>query len=113
LETYDFFVEFNRSHGLYCGQGLVMDSIDNARQLKNAGRYREALGALSGPQVQPNRMEGTVLRAELLERLGQHTQARRLADVILKSRGSSTADRATSEHVIGRVLADSGDVDGA
>jgi hypothetical protein len=55
----------------------AMESLDSARQLRDAGRYREALKALDAPGASQTRTACTVLKAEVLERLGQNAQAHR------------------------------------
>jgi len=90
-----------------------MESLESARQLRDAGRYREALKALDAPGATQTRTACAVLKAELLERLGQNSQAHRLAEAALQSKDLSAADRASCECVIGKALLEQGDVDSA
>ncbi len=90
-----------------------MESLDSARQLRDAGRYREALKALDAPGATQTRTACAVLKAELLECLGQNSQAHRLAEAALQSKDLSVADRASCECVIGKALLEQGDVDSA
>jgi hypothetical protein len=90
-----------------------MESLGDAYRLKQAGRFSEALVALGGPNFAGNIRGGAVLRAELLQGLGRHQEARAVANSLLKSRNLSPSDQSACEYVLGRILLDDGDVIGA
>src|SRR5450755_622640 len=90
-----------------------MDLLDSAKELRDAGRYREALEALEALGGSVTRTPFVVLKAEILERCGQHRQALRLAESVLRAKDSGFADRASCERAVGRILWEQGDLDGA
>ena len=89
-----------------------MDSLELANRLKRTGRFTQALGTLESIRLsQAVRLDGQLLKLELLERVGQHRQASELAVFLLKSRGLSPGQRSTCEYVMGRIAFESGDTD--
>src|SRR4051812_32885850 len=91
-----------------------MEGPDNAYRLKGAGRFSAALEALDAASLPPtSHIATTLLRAELLETIGDHEQARAVAHRLLRSRKLCPADQSTCEYVLGSVLLDEGDLSGA
>jgi DNA-binding NtrC family response regulator len=72
-----------------------MESLQAAMALKRAGRFSDALRVLSESKTVLARTAAEVLRADLLERVGEHAQARALAqhdgkvDAVAKALGIS------------------------
>jgi hypothetical protein len=90
-----------------------MDSLENAYRLKRAGRFPDALLALGEAWLPPTaRIAAEVLRAELLEGVGQHRQAMALATSLLRSRQLRPADHGACEYILGEILLEDGDVVG-
>jgi tetratricopeptide (TPR) repeat protein len=90
-----------------------MESLQTAHLLKRAGRFSEALSALSqsgGAII--NRTPVDILRAELLEHVGRHSDASSLVTKLLKSDRLSNSDRSVCERVLGNILLENGDIDG-
>ena len=90
-----------------------MESLQTAYLLKRAGRFSEALSALShagGANI--GRTPVDILRAELLEYVGQHADASSLIAKLLRSERLSNSDRSVCERVLGNILVENGDVDG-
>jgi len=91
-----------------------MESLENANLLKKSGRFSEALSALAGVSLTNVKQTAAhVLRAELLEYVGQHSQARALATTLLRSNRLTKSQQSACEYVMGRILLDDGDTDGA
>src|SRR6267154_2757719 len=85
--------------------------IDRVRELKQVGRYAEALESLEGEPVSArNRPASEVLKAELLETSGDYESAQALAANLLKSHSISNTERAVCEYVLGRVHIELGNV---
>src|SRR4051812_36168505 len=89
-----------------------MDPVQSAQLLKRAGRFGDALRSL------PDRSGGTVgrftvdvLRAELLERIGELSQGQTIATALLKSGRLSPSDESVCERTLGSILFMDGDVD--
>jgi tetratricopeptide (TPR) repeat protein len=81
-----------------------MASIDEARALVGAGRFGEALAVLSKARISPlDRIAADLLRAELLERVGQYDEARRQAHELFRSRRMDPAGRSGCCLVFARV----------
>ena len=90
-----------------------MESLQTANLLKRAGRFSEALVALShagGTSINRARIE--ILRVELFEYVGQHSDASSLVTKLLKSDRLSNSDRSVCERVLGNILVENGDIDG-
>src|SRR5436190_2538729 len=91
-----------------------MEFLESAIVLKQAGRFAEALSVLSGVSLTNVKQTAAhVLRAELLEYVGQHSQARALATTLLKSNRLTKSQQSACEYVMGRILLDDGETDGA
>src|SRR6187401_2618416 len=74
-----------------------------AKRLARAGQFLDALKALNAGEIdRGRRIEADVLRAELLERLGDYTAAQAHAEQVLRSRSPTESDRSTCNQVIGR-----------
>jgi DNA-binding NtrC family response regulator/tetratricopeptide (TPR) repeat protein len=90
-----------------------MDPLDSAKQFRDGGQYRHALEILASSNGRHERAPWAALKAEVLERSGLTSQAQQLAEQVLKTKDTTLADRATCEDVVGKVLAEHGDVEGA
>src|SRR5438105_2966713 len=91
-----------------------MAAIDDAKRLIRAGRFSEALTALNGGRVSTaERTTATVIRVELLERLGECGPAKVGAEELLRSPKLTSAERASCWSVLGRVEAINGHFDAA
>src|SRR5271169_3484448 len=89
-----------------------MESIDTARQLTIAGRYTCALQTLDRISIaRSERVGGDVLRAQLLERIGRHSQSRALVESLLGSKELTQKDKGVCEHVLARIEAENGNTD--
>jgi DNA-binding NtrC family response regulator/tetratricopeptide (TPR) repeat protein len=87
-----------------------MEALQPVRELIANGRFGDALKTLDDVRVPPSQREtADTLRAELLERVGNHGQSLALAERILKSKGVSPSNRSGCEYVIGRIKWESGD----
>src|SRR2546427_7219454 len=90
----------------------LMDSLQAVRQLVSAGRFGEALKLLDDVRVAGGqRLATDTLRAELLEKVGNHGQSLALAERILKSQDLSASNRSACELVVGRIKWESGDTE--
>jgi len=90
-----------------------MDLLASAKELRDAGRYREALEALDSARDSTARTSLAAPRAEVRERCGQNTEAARLAKLVLAAKGASFADRASCESVMGKLSWEHDSVDSA
>ncbi|MES1255535.1 MAG: sigma-54 dependent transcriptional regulator [Acidobacteriota bacterium] len=78
--------------------------MDEAKALRDAGRFREALAILRDTaSIGVVRRSTDVLRAELLERLGQYEKSSALAESLLRGKGLSPSERSSCELVLARV----------
>ena len=88
-----------------------MESLENAYRIKRAGRFSDALVALDQANNPPAlHIASAVLRAELLEAIGQKESAKALATSLLQSRRLRPLDKSACEYVLGAILMDEGDV---
>jgi len=88
-----------------------MESLDNAYRFKRAGRFSHALTALGDARAtQASGRAADVLRVELLEAIGQHTNATLLARSLLRTKQLNSADKSACEFILGKILVDEGDV---
>src|SRR6266487_6640810 len=85
-----------------------MDPLTTVVELKKSGRFLEALKALDAIRA-GNYTAATIVRLELLERLGRHDECHSLTEQTLKSKHLTTNQRATCEYVIGRILLERSD----
>jgi transcriptional regulator with PAS, ATPase and Fis domain/tetratricopeptide (TPR) repeat protein len=88
-----------------------MASLDEAYRLKGAGRFSDALVALA--EAKATLATGhapEVLRAELLEAIGQRTRAMTIAVSLLKSKQLRLVDKSACEFIVGKILVDEGDI---
>jgi tetratricopeptide (TPR) repeat protein len=90
-----------------------MEILEPILRLTSLGRFGDALRALENakPSVR-SQARADVLRADLLERVGQSPQALALATTLLRSRRLTDSDRSDCQIVSGRVLFDEGDTEG-
>ena len=89
-----------------------MEFLENVVRLTRLGRFGDALRALEeGRPTTPARTGSEVLRAGLLDQVGQSERARALATTLLKSKQLSTSQRSECEAILGRVLFDGGDTE--
>jgi len=81
-----------------------MESDEQVLRLTRLGRFGEALRALDHSKPVFVRTEQQVLRAQLLEQVGQYGPARTLAATLLRSKNLAPSHRSECEAVLGRVL---------
>src|SRR5262245_20301649 len=79
-----------------------MNSLAEARHLARNGRFGDALRLIGSSTGQAERTDVAVLRAELLERVGEIDQARQLAERVLRTRSLCGGDACVWDFVIGR-----------
>src|SRR5918996_3265072 len=89
-----------------------MTALHSVRELIATGRYSAAQRALDSRSI-GDRFVADLLKLEVLERLGHHTEARELAQQFLKRRGLPPDARSTCEFVLGRLEWDAGNTDEA
>src|SRR4051812_6601090 len=90
-----------------------MGHLDNPFQLRQSGRFADALLALEAvPAWTRASTSSEVLHAELLERVGRYADARRVAETLLKSRKLTPSERSACHLVVGRVDSTDGNVQG-
>src|SRR5437867_894566 len=91
-----------------------MNSFEEAKQLGHTGRFLDALRCLEAEMAgHANRTDAQILKAELLERLGRHSQSRAAVFLTLKTRNLTASQRSACEYVTGRLDLEEGDVHGA
>src|SRR5262252_612013 len=78
-----------------------MGSLATSVQLRNAGRFADALAALGTSRT--SSAQAQVMRAELLERVGRYREAYRLAAELLSSEKLTAGERSACHLVVGRV----------
>jgi transcriptional regulator with PAS, ATPase and Fis domain/tetratricopeptide (TPR) repeat protein len=88
-----------------------MESVEQVLRLTRLGRFGEALRALDNLKPVSVRAEHQVLRAQLLEQVGQYEPARMLAAALLRSKNLAPSHRSECEAVLGRVLFDEGNTE--
>jgi transcriptional regulator with PAS, ATPase and Fis domain len=89
-----------------------MTAVQTVRELIASGRYGDAQRALDTRST-GERFFNDLLKLEILERVGQHAEARDLAQQFLKRRGLPPVAKSTCEFVLGRVEWDAGSTDNA
>ena len=89
-----------------------MTGFQQVRELVASGQYASALRTLEGRPLL-DRLTGDLFRIELLERVGQHSEARELAEQIGKRRALSPDAKSTCEFVLARIEWDAGNTDNA
>src|SRR3954469_4959952 len=80
----------------------MMSSFAEARRLARAGRYGDALQSIGTTPSASERTDVAALRAELLERVGDISGARMLAERLLTSRSLAGGDASMCHFVIAR-----------
>ena len=91
-----------------------MDAVQEAKRFVGAGEFANALNALNTGVVDRSRQsESEVLRAELLERLGEHSAARTSAEQLLRSRKLTAGERSACTLILARAEAAEGHFDAA
>ena len=89
---------------------MTTTPLETANTLALEGRFSQALAVLE--QSRPtSALSGswTVLRAELLERVGKFTQSLQLIDRFMKERGGSASERSACELTLGKIKWDQGE----
>jgi transcriptional regulator with PAS, ATPase and Fis domain len=89
-----------------------MTALHSVRELIATGRYGAAQRALDS-RSPGDRLVTDLLKLEILERVGQHNEARALAHQFLKRRGLPPDAKSTCEFVLGRLEWDAGNTDNA
>ncbi len=91
-----------------------MVSLDSIEELKNAGRFAEALAVLDDRGGgRGDALAASVLRVELLEPLGRLGPAQALASSLLSGGKLSLPQKSACEQVLGTAALEGGDIDGA
>jgi DNA-binding NtrC family response regulator len=81
-----------------------MSAVDLVVSLFRRGCFAEALARLdASPVPAPERLRADVVRAELLERLGDPAASRRIIERVKQSHGATIADRGVCEFVLGQI----------
>ena len=90
-----------------------MDSLEPILRLTRLGRFADALRALEGDRSAAHSKVGAdVLRAVLLEHVGEYQRALAITTPLLKSRLLTARQRSECEVVVGKILFDDGDTEG-
>jgi transcriptional regulator with PAS, ATPase and Fis domain/tetratricopeptide (TPR) repeat protein len=89
--------------------------LAEAQRLVHEGDFMAALKVLDGFTASgETRVEGQVLKAEVLERLGRSTQSRAIASSIVKTtRNLASTHRAACEYILGKIAREEGHTDEA
>src|SRR6187551_1268641 len=80
-----------------------MTELAPIRELQRLGRFSEALASLDAASSRRTSIDADVLRAELLERTGSHTDSERLARRLIGSRHLSPQGRGACESTLGMI----------
>ena len=88
-----------------------MESVEHVLPLVRLGRFGDALRALEDSKRISDRAGADMLRAQLLEQVGQYGQARIVATTLLKSKNLPASYKSECEAVLGRVLFDEGETE--
>ncbi len=92
-------------------RGKSMVFLDEVYRFKRAGRFSDALAALDETKANPvTGHTAEVLRAELLEAIGQQSRAMAIAASLLRVRQLKTGEKSVCEFVVGKILVDEGNV---
>src|SRR2546427_3544830 len=84
-----------------------MDLLGSAGQLAREGKFSEALTRLDGQHFDAERRTAAeLLRAELLEHLGEHQKARSILQRFLRTRELTDSERSLCYYISGRLLAE-------
>ncbi len=89
-----------------------MAALQDVHDLMVSGQYGAALRALDG-RTGVDRFTSDLLRLELLERLGEHAEARALVQQLARRRALLPGAKSICEFVLGRIEWDAGDTDSA
>jgi tetratricopeptide (TPR) repeat protein len=88
-----------------------MESLHIIRQLRDSGKFSQALNELEKARVGPSeRLQSEILRAELLERTGHYSESRQLAEALLRKTSLADPDRGACELILGRARVACGEV---
>src|SRR5215471_918691 len=91
-----------------------MDSLQQAKELRDAGLFREALDCVDQvPSESIDRVQAQVLRAEMLERVGRPADAQLIARKLLSSKVLGWSDRSTCDFVLARIAIERREFDSA
>ena len=89
-----------------------MNTLTPVTVLWESGQFATALRALDDIRIGAHeRTAADVLRAELLERVGDYPKSRGLTDILLKKSNLLTGDRSACEMVLARIELEVGNVD--
>src|SRR6185369_4655128 len=87
-------------------------TLDSATSLTLEGRFTQALAVLNDSQATHGSLGAwSVLRADLLERVGKSSQARNLIGAILKSDRRTLSERSSCEFTLGKITWEEGDTE--
>src|SRR5262245_11307777 len=88
-----------------------MDALSIATGLARSGLFGEALKALeTGGTTLKGRIDFHLLKCEVLERVGMHSQSRQLLSTVMKHI-SSQSQRSYAEQILGRLLLEDGETE--
>jgi tetratricopeptide (TPR) repeat protein len=80
-----------------------MNPLQEAKRFVRAGQFLDALTTLDAGVIERGRRtEADVLRAGLLERVGNYAAAQAQAEELLRSRPLTTAERSSCDQIVGR-----------
>src|SRR5262245_51925965 len=93
---------------------MPMKTMKEVMQLRAEGRYLDALRAYDNlVKVEADQVGFRAIKADLLELVGRHSQARLMAEQTLKSPRLTASERARCLYVISKVLFEHGKTDEA
>src|SRR4051812_7735421 len=87
--------------------------VASARTLFQAGRFRDSLTSFADSTGYNGALGDQVLKAELLERLGKHSQSEAILCRLLQSKSLGDFEKAAAEHILGRIAYENGRIDDA
>jgi len=91
-----------------------MTSLEEAKSAERSGRFRDALSLLDGTRIGTERKtESDVLRMELLEHTGQHSESRAIAARLLRNGNASQSVRSACEFSLGLISLNEGESEAA
>src|SRR5262245_13669809 len=85
-----------------------MTHLDTSRENFEIGRFHAALMALNEQRGLGENIDASVLRIEILERLGRNGEARALGEQLLRRNGLTVGQRSTCEFVLAEIKLNEG-----
>ena len=87
----------------------ITNAFDRAATLTLEGRFAQALAVLDQSHAAAPSGPWTVLRGELLERVGKFAQSEQLINAFLRGGRRSAGEQSASEFTLGRIRLDEGE----